>query len=98
MRFEFFKDILRVGLLAALSPVLSVFAIICITSLVVNFGPEALAGFGIIARLEFLMIPLIFGIGAALTAMVGVNTGAGNLKWDRFILELWAACILETNE
>ncbi|MBU1193880.1 MAG: MATE family efflux transporter [Proteobacteria bacterium] len=80
MQFELFKDILRVGLPAGLSPVLSVFTIICITSLVSRFGPEALAGYGIGARLEFLIIPLIFGIGAALTAMVGVNIGAGNLK------------------
>lgn len=77
---ELFKDILRVGLLASVSPVLSVLTILCITSLVSRFGPAALAGYGIGARLEFLLIPLIFGIGAALTAMVGVNIGAGNLK------------------
>lgn len=80
LQLELFKDILRVGLPASLSPVLSVFTIMCITSLVSYFGPAALAGYGIGARLEFLLIPLIFGIGSALTAMVGVNIGAGNLK------------------
>ena len=75
-----FKDILRVGLLASISPVLTVLTILFITSLVSRFGPAALAGYGIGARLEFLLIPMIFGIGAALTAMVGVNMGAGNLN------------------
>lgn len=66
---------------ASLSPVLKVFTIIFITNLVSRFGPAALAGYGIGARLEFLLIPLIFGIGAALTAMVEVNIGAGTVLW-----------------
>ncbi len=80
LQADLFKDILRVGLLSSLSPILTVFTILCITSLVSRFGAAALAGYGIGARLEFLLIPLIFGIGAALTAMVGVNMGAGNLN------------------
>ena len=74
---ELFRDILKVGLLASVSPFISIFTVLCITSLVSRFGPAALAGYGIGARLEFMIVPLIFGIGAALTAMVGVNTGAG---------------------
>ena len=31
------------------------------------------------ARLEYLQIPLVFGLGAALVTMVGTNMGAGNL-------------------
>ncbi len=77
---ELFQDILQVGLLASVSPVLTVLTIVCITSLVSRFGPAALAGYGIGARLEFLLVPLIFGIGTALTAMVGVNMGAGKLN------------------
>jgi len=77
---DLFQDILRVGLLASVSPVLTVLTIVCITSLVSRFGPAVLAGYGIGARLEFLLVPLTFGIGAALTAMVGVNMGAGKLK------------------
>jgi putative MATE family efflux protein len=80
LQADLFKDILRVGFPAAISVFLSVFTVLCVTSLVSRFGPAALAGYGIGARLEFLLIPLIFGIGAALTAMVGVNMGAGKLK------------------
>ena len=46
------------------------------TGLVGRFGEGALAGYGLGARLEFMMIPVIFGIGAAMTAMVGANVGA----------------------
>jgi Na+-driven multidrug efflux pump len=42
-----------------------------------RFGVDALAGYGIGARLEFLMIPLIFGIGSASITMVGAHFGAG---------------------
>jgi Na+-driven multidrug efflux pump len=41
-------------------------------------GAGAVAGYGTAARLEFLMIPLAFGLGGPLVAMVGTNIGAGN--------------------
>src|SRR5258706_7278748 len=37
------------------------------------------------ARLEYLQIPLGFGLGSALVAMVGTNVGAGNLARARRI-------------
>jgi len=40
-------------------------------------GVPAAAGYGTGARLEYLLIPLIFGLGAPLVAMVGTNIGAG---------------------
>ena len=40
-------------------------------------GPQAVAGYGTGSRLEYLLIPLVFGIGAPLVAMVGANIGAG---------------------
>ena len=41
-------------------------------------GDAALAGYGLGARLEFILVPVVFGVGAAMTAMVGANIGAGN--------------------
>lgn len=72
-----FRDILKVGLIASLSAVQTVFTIVVMVGLVGRFGEAALAGYGLGARLEFLMVPVVFGIGAAMTAMVGANTGAG---------------------
>jgi Na+-driven multidrug efflux pump len=48
------------------------------TSLVgANAGPAAVAGFGTGARLEYLLVPLVFGLGAPLVVLVGTNIGAG---------------------
>ncbi len=38
-----------------------------------------IAAYGISARLEFLMVPLAFGVGSALTALVGRAVGAGGV-------------------
>src|SRR5206468_3814957 len=40
-------------------------------------GPHAVAGYGTGARLEYLLIPLVFGLGAPMVALVGTNIGAG---------------------
>jgi Na+-driven multidrug efflux pump len=40
-------------------------------------GSTAVAGFGTGTRLEYLLPPLAFGIGAPLVALVGANIGAG---------------------
>jgi Na+-driven multidrug efflux pump len=72
-----FGAILRVGLVASLSAAQTVITVVAMVGLVGRFGPEALAGYGLAARLEFLMVPVVFGIGAAMTAMVGANIGAG---------------------
>jgi Na+-driven multidrug efflux pump len=51
-------------------------------------GAEAVAGYGTAARLEFMMIPLAFGLGGPLVAMVGTNIGAGNRERARRIVLL----------
>ncbi|MEQ8858065.1 MAG: MATE family efflux transporter [Pseudomonadales bacterium] len=71
-----FADIFRVGALAALSPIFTVLTIMLVNALIAGFGVAALAGYGIVSRLEFLLIPMVFGLGAAMTSLVGVNMGA----------------------
>ena len=83
------QEILRVGSVAMLSPLLSVSAILVLTGLVARFGPEALAGYGIGVRLEFLLIPIAFSVGVASVPMVGTAMGAGNLMRARRIA--WTA-------
>ena len=73
-----FADILKVGALACASPVQSVATVLIVTRVVAHFGPEALAGYGIGARLEFLLIPIAFAIGVACVPMVGMAIGAGD--------------------
>lgn len=78
MQRSMFADILKVGAIACLSPVQSVLAILIFTGMLAQLGTEALAGYGIGQRLEFLLIPISFGIGVASVPMVGMAMGAGN--------------------
>lgn len=80
LRPDLFADILRVGALASLSPIFVVLTIGLLNSVMGNFGTAAIAGYGIGARLEFLLIPLVFGLGASMTSLVGFNIGAGHVE------------------
>lgn len=72
-------DILKVALPATLSPLVSVTIMLSLAAVVGYFGEAALAGYGISVRVEFLLTVLIFGIGAAMTSLVGMSVGAHNI-------------------
>jgi putative MATE family efflux protein len=72
-----FIDILKVGAIACLSPLQSVLTILIFTKILAGFGTETLAGYGMGARLEFLLTPIAFAIGVASVPMVGMAIGAG---------------------
>jgi putative MATE family efflux protein len=76
LRWALFADILRVGAVAALITVGTNLTIAIATALVGALGPAAIAGYGVGTRLEYLLIPLVFGLGGPLVAMVGTNIGA----------------------
>jgi len=84
-----FSDILKVGLPACLSPLQSVLVILVFASLVARFGTQALAGYGIGSRLEFLLMPIAVSIGVASVPMVGMAIGAGDV--DRARRVAWTA-------
>ncbi len=86
-RWLLFRDILRVGLVAALITVQTNLTIAIATGLVGAFGPAAIAGYGTGSRLEYMLIPLVFGLGGPLVAMVGTNIGAG--RRDRALRVAW---------
>jgi putative MATE family efflux protein len=78
LRFAMFFDILRVGAVASVSTLQTSLTIAMLTALVgAAAGPDAVAGYGTGARLEFLLVPIVFGLGAPLVALVGTNIGAG---------------------
>src|SRR6516162_6237833 len=74
-----FVEILRVGAPMSLQPVLNNLALATLTGFVGALGAAQLAGFGVAVRLEYMLYPLAFGLGAGVLAMVGTNIGAGNL-------------------
>jgi putative MATE family efflux protein len=78
LRWPLFRNILGVGAVAALTSLQTNVTIAVATALTAfTAGPGAAAGYGTGARLEYLLIPLVFGLGAPLVAMVGTNVGAG---------------------
>jgi putative MATE family efflux protein len=77
-RWSMFADILRVGAVASVSTLQTSLTIAMLTALVgTAAGADAVAGYGTGARLEFLLVPLVFGLGAPLVTLVGTNIGAG---------------------
>jgi putative MATE family efflux protein len=77
------RDILKVGAVACLSPLQTVLTILILTRLVAHFGTNALAGYGIGTRLEFLLVPIAFAVGVASVPLVGMAIGAGKVARAR---------------
>ncbi len=86
------RDILKVGALACVSPLQTVLTILILTRLVAQFGTDALAGYGIGTRLEFLLIPIAFAVGVASVPMVGMAIGSGQVARARRVT--WTAAAL----
>ncbi len=84
-----FFDILKVGAISCFSPLQSVLTISIFTHMLAGFGTEILAGYGIGARLEFLLTSVSFAIGIASVPMVGMAVGAGLIARARRIA--WTA-------
>lgn len=78
LRAALFGDILGVGIVGSISTLQTTLTVALTTALVgAAAGPAAVAGYGTGSRLEYLLIPLVFGLGAPLVALVGTNVGAG---------------------
>ena len=86
-QWRLFRDILQVGAVAALITIGTNLTIAIATGLVGRFGPAAIAGYGTGSRLEYVLVPLVFGLGGPLVAIVGTNIGAG--QRDRAVRAAW---------
>jgi Na+-driven multidrug efflux pump len=87
LRSELFVDILRVGAVSAVVTIGTNLTVASVTGLVGTFGPAAIAGYGVASRLEYFLVPLVFGLGAPLVALVATNVGAG--QHDRAVRVAW---------
>ncbi len=85
-------EILRVGLIAAAITVTTNLTVALTTGIVGRAGAQAIAGYGIGSRLEYLLIPLAFSLGAPLVAMVGTCIGAG--KTARALRAAWLGALI----
>src|SRR5437879_82899 len=91
-RWASFRDILKVGAIACLVVILTNGTVLLVTGLIGRAGDAAIAGYGIGSRLEYMLVPISFGIGATLTTLVGTNIGARQhartqrLAWIRALM------------
>jgi Na+-driven multidrug efflux pump len=90
--WEPIREILRVGGLSAIVSSTTNLTIAIITGFVASAGVETLAGYGAGARLEFLLVPLSYGIGGPAGIMIGTNVGAGRI--DRALRVAWTTVLL----
>ena len=78
LRREGFVRILRVGGLSAMSALQNVGGALLLTGVIGRYGTAALAGYGVGARLELLIMSVVFAFGQVLVPMVGTAVGAGD--------------------
>jgi putative MATE family efflux protein len=79
LRGPLFRDILKVGVPAALNTAQLNLMVLLVTAAVGRFGVAAIGGYGTASRLDYVLIPILFGLGTAILTMVGINVGAGNV-------------------
>lgn len=92
IEWRLMRDILQVGGLASLSAMIPAFTVLLVTAAVARFGIDAVAGYGIAVRAEYLLLPLYYGICAGVLPMVGMNVGAGQIPRARSIA--WTGALL----
>ena len=65
---------------------------VLITGSVGLFGASALAGYGTASRLDYVLVPPLFGLGTAVVTLVGVAIGAGDRARARRVA--WTGALL----
>ena len=94
LQWRHFNDILKVGLVSAIGTVVANLTVVVTTGLVGAHGRDAIAGYGLASRLDYLLIPLLFALGTASVTMVGSNVGAG--QTTRAAKIAWTGALLST--
>jgi putative MATE family efflux protein len=92
LRWSLFADILKVGVPGLINTAITNLAVVVLTGVAGQFGPEAAIGYAMGARLEYIMQPIAFGFGTAIVAMVGTNWGAQ--QYDRARRIAWTGAAL----
>lgn len=87
-----FRRVLALALPSAANPLLSNTSIALTTAYAGSYGTAVVAAYGIAARLEYILVPIAFGMGSALTAMVATNLGARQAARAKHAT--WAGAVL----
>lgn len=86
------REILRVGAISSLVSVSTNLSIGTATAFAGRFGAAAVAGYGTGARLEYVLVPLVFGLGTPIATMVGTAIGAG--QRERALRVAWTGAAI----
>lgn len=63
LQARLFGDILSVGVLSAAGTVIANLSVVLTTGFVGRFGTDAIAGYGLASRLDYMLIPFLFALG-----------------------------------
>jgi putative MATE family efflux protein len=85
--WDSWRRVLHVAVPATAANLLNPLTVGVITSFVAEFGPAAVAGFGVASRVESLVMIVIFAVSSSVTPFVGQNYGAG--RFDRVRRMTW---------
>jgi putative MATE family efflux protein len=86
------REILYVGALSSVVSVTTNLTIAGVTGFVARHGTAAVAGYGAGSRIEYLLIPLMFGLGAPISVLCATSIGAGDRK--RAMRAVWTGAAL----
>jgi putative MATE family efflux protein len=86
------REIMSVGLLSAVGTVQANLTVALVTAAVGQYAADAIAGYGIGSRLDYLLIPLLFGFGTGVVTLVGREIGAG--RPERALRVAWTGAAL----
>jgi putative MATE family efflux protein len=84
--------VLRIGGMSAVVSASTNLTLAIVTAYVGMGGSEALAGYGAGSRLEFLLVPLAYGIGGPVGIVVSANLGAG--QTERAVKASWVGVLM----
>jgi putative MATE family efflux protein len=76
LRWAPFADFLKVGVPGLVNVAITNLSVVALTGIAGRLGRETAIGYGMGARLEYILIPIAFGFGTAIVAMVGTSWGA----------------------
>jgi putative MATE family efflux protein len=93
LRWGLFAEILKVGVPGLINVMITNLSVVLLTGIAGHLGREAAIGYAMGARLEYILIPLAFGFGTAIVAMVGTNWGARQYRRARKIAWTGAAIV-----
>jgi putative MATE family efflux protein len=77
------REIIRIALPTILSYVVNNLTYMLLALCWARFGTEAVAGYGLASRFEYMLILTLYGLGSAVVTLGGEELGAGNLEGFR---------------